>query len=160
MIYVFVLLIAEKQRMTVVRRDDSTFVREMKGKKVIKTGRTTGTTVGELTENLISIKVNSSFSAWGYFSFFNCFAIDTPNFFKEGDSGSGVFVIEQNETLKPLGIAFAFMESYTVVCSIDTIVDELDLAIVRYSEDKSDQALGAMIKKATEKQSKEPMDCP
>lgn len=130
----------------------------MKGKMVIKTGRTTGTTVGILRENFLSIRVNPSFSGWGYLSFFNCYAVDTPDFFKEGDSGSGVFVIEKNGKLKPLGIAFAVMDSCTAVCRIDTIVDELKLTVVRYIENKSEQSLSAMIRKITESQSIEPMD--
>lgn len=135
------------------------FVREMKGKRVIKTGRTTGTTVGILNEHLLSIRINSFLSGLGYLSFFNCYAVDTPEFFKEGDSGSGVFLIEKNGISKPLGIAFAFMDSCTAVCRIDTIVDVLNLTIVRYIESKSEQSLSAIIKTITEGQSEEPMDC-
>lgn len=39
-------------------------------------------------------------------------------------------MVKGDGTLGPLGIAFASMNSQTVVCKIDTIVNELQLAIV------------------------------
>lgn len=102
---------------------------------VIKTGRTTGTTVGVLKNNTLSVRVNKSFLSRGYFAFFNCYAIENTSneiFFNEGDSGSGVFVKESDGALKPLGIAFAFLNSQTAVCRIDEIVKSLDLTIVKY----------------------------
>uniref|UniRef100_A0A8W8NLM9 Uncharacterized protein n=1 Tax=Magallana gigas TaxID=29159 RepID=A0A8W8NLM9_MAGGI len=105
------------------------------GMSVIKTGRTTGTTVGVLKNNTLSVRVNKSFLSRGYFAFFNCYAIENTSneiFFSEGDSGSGVFVKESDGALKPLGIAFAFLNSQTAVCRIDEIVKSLDLTIVKY----------------------------
>lgn len=102
---------------------------------VIKTGRTTGTTVGVLKNNTLSVRVNKSFLSRGFFAFFNCYAIENTSneiFFREGDSGSGVFVKESDGALKPLGIAFAFLNSQTAVCRIDEIVKSLDLTIVKY----------------------------
>lgn len=60
-------------------------------------------------------------------------------FFKDGDSGSGVYVIENDGTLKPLGIAFAYLQlqSKTAVCRIDEIVDKFGLQIVRYKNSPS-----------------------
>lgn len=80
----------------------------------------------------LTIKVDSQFLAPGYLAFSNCYAIknsDNTPFFTHGDSGSGVFVID-NDTLRPLGIAFAFLNSETAVCRIDKIVQELALEIV------------------------------
>lgn len=80
----------------------------------------------------LSLKVDSQFSAPGYFAFSNCYAIkesDKGPFFKHGDSGSGVFVID-NDSLRPLGIAFAFLNSETAVCRVDKIVKKLALEIV------------------------------
>lgn len=106
----------------------------MDGNNVIKTGRTTGTTHGRLKLDSLSIRVDKSFAAKGYMVFFNCFeVIDNKGFktfFEPGDSGAGVFVEKENGTLKPLGIAFASMNSQTAVCKIDAIVKELKLAIV------------------------------
>lgn len=99
---------------------------------VVKSGKATGTTKGELMHGLLSIKVDSQFSAPGYFAFSNCYAIDESDegpFFTHGDSGSGVFVID-NDSLRPLGIAFAFLHSTTAVCRVDKIVKELALEIV------------------------------
>lgn len=99
---------------------------------VVKLGKSTGKTKGKLMHGFLSIKVNSKFSAPGYFAFSNCYAIqesDEGPFFKNGDSGSGVFVIDK-DSLRPLGIAFAFLNSYTAVCRIDKIVKKLDLEIV------------------------------
>lgn len=70
----------------------------------------------------------------------NCYAIedntDIQPFFLEGDSGSGVYVMENGKPSKPLGIAFAYLDSQTAVCNIAMIVDKLDLQIVRYLENK------------------------
>lgn len=76
----------------------------------------------------------------GYFAFFNCYAIGNTNndvFFREGDSGSGVYVIENDGTLKPLGIAFAYMNSQTAVCGVNEIVERLNLKIVKYLTSQS-----------------------
>lgn len=123
--------VAEKETLPVANDLDLTFNGTM---KVIKTGRTTGTTVGDLQHNILSIKVDTSFLPNKYFVFYNCYAIGDrrEKFFKEGDSGSGVFVIESDGTLKPLGIAFANLNSQTAVCRIDEIVNKLDLEIVKY----------------------------
>lgn len=107
---------------------------------VTKTGRTTGTTYGYLKDNCLTVRVNRSFLSRGYFAFFNCYAIenntDIQPFFLEGDSGSGVYVMENGKPSKPLGIAFAYLDSQTAVCNIAMIVDKLDLQIVRYLENK------------------------
>lgn len=103
--------------------------------EVIKSGRTTGRRVGVLQHGILSVKVDKSFLSRGYFAFFNCYAIGNTNsqvFFTGGDSGSGVSVIEKDGTLKPLGIAFAYLNSQTAVCRIDEIIKSLQLNIVKY----------------------------
>lgn len=105
----------------------------MDGNNVIKTGRTTGTTRGKLILDSLKIRVDKSFAAIGYMTFSNCFEVIDRGFgafFRPGDSGSGVFVEKENGTLKPLGIAFACMNSQTAVCKIDAIVEQLKLDIV------------------------------
>lgn len=101
--------------------------------KVIKTGRSTGTTEGYLIQKNLSVRVNSSFLSWGWYTFYNCYGIVNGNngiFCKGGDSGAAVLLKENDGTLKSLGIAFASMGSQTGVCRIDKIVDQLDLSII------------------------------
>lgn len=102
----------------------------------MKKGKTTGITVGYLEDSSLTIKVNPCFSPNSYFVFHNCYAVRSypghEPFFKQGDSGSGVFVIDSDERLKPLGIAFASLPHLVAVCKIDKIIDELDLNIISY----------------------------
>lgn len=113
------------------------------GKNVTKTGRTTGTTYGRLKGDSLSISVDKLYAAKGYMSFYDCYEVLDKTilnpFFKPGDSGSGVFVVKDDGTLKPLGIAFASMNSQTVVCKIDAFVNELKLAIVNKQTMKEEE---------------------
>lgn len=126
--------------------------------KVTKSGRTTGTTIGYLIEDSLSIKVDMSFLSMGYFAFYNCYAVENRTkeeaFFMQGDSGSGVFVMEKDKTLKPVGIAFASLLSQTAVCKIDTIIKKLDLKIVRYGDSKQKQ-----VENIFSEINQEPMEC-
>lgn len=107
---------------------------KQKNVKVIKTGRTTGTREGLLKGPIpcLTVRVDKSFMSKGYMVFYRCFSVknDTQPFFQAGDSGSGVFVKSSDGTLKPLGIAFAFSDTQTVVCQIEPIIRSLDLVIV------------------------------
>lgn len=107
---------------------------KQKNVKVIKTGRTTGTREGLLKGPIpcLTVRVDKSFMSNGYMVFYRCFSVknDTQPFFEAGDSGSGVFVKSSDGTLKPLGIAFAFSDTQTVVCQIEPIIRSLDLVIV------------------------------
>lgn len=100
---------------------------------VVKTGTTTGTTYGYLIEDSTCLRMEVS-----GVQFDGCFSYEIENiddddpFFLCGDSGSGVYVIKNGSPIKPLGIAYGYSDSITVVCSIREIVDELDLQIVRY----------------------------
>lgn len=101
--------------------------------KVQKTGRTTGRTEGYLKDTIPSVSVKD-------FKFKNCYhvvKIDDTDFFKEGDSGSGVFLVQGEEITKPVGIAFAFMNfsAHTFVCSIDAVIDRLRLSLVMYPKE-------------------------
>lgn len=112
--------------------------------KVTKSGRTTGTTIGDLKDDSLTFRVETFFMSRGFIAFYNCYAVENilgmNDFFKQGDSGSGVFVIENGQTLKPLGIAFAFLSSQTAVCKINRIINKLDLTIMRYGDSKQKQA--------------------
>lgn len=141
-----VLNVAEKEILPVADDNNLTLHKTM----VIKCGKTTGTRVGVLQNNSLSIRVDNSFLSRGFFAFFKCYAIGNTNskaFFERGDSGSGVYVIEKDGTLKPLGIGFAFLISQTAVCRIDEIIKALGLEIVKYcssppltiSEDESSE---------------------
>lgn len=130
----------------------------------MKLGRTTEKTFGELTDDSLSIKVpvDTSCLSKGYIDFFNCYAIKNiagkEAFFSPGDSGSGVFVEEKDTPLKPLGIAFASLLSQTAVCKIDTIVNKLDLTIVRYTRTE-DETSSSETKNTPKKLRSEPMEC-
>lgn len=132
----------EKEVLAVAKDEDLSYEGDV---TVTKLGRTTGKTYGDLTDNSLTVKVDRSSRSKQYMTFYNCYAIENKSkndfFFKEGDSGSGVFVNGKDESLKPLGIAFAFLLSQTAVCRIDTIVDKLDLKIVKYIENRTKKSL-------------------
>lgn len=84
--YLSLFLIADKRRLTVVGFDDMNTIEDL---KVQKTGRTTGRTEGYLKNTLQSVIVeNLKFK-----NFYHVVNIDDTDFFKEGDSGSGVFLV-------------------------------------------------------------------
>lgn len=122
---------AGKLPLPIARAYDLNFQKEM---KVTKIGRTTGETIGILKGDELQCRVDDSFMSLGFVLFNECYSVtdlETP-FFKGGDSGSGVYLIGSDGSLKPLGIAFAYLCSQTAVCKIDKIVDKLDLEIVKY----------------------------
>lgn len=122
-----------KETLTVATEDDYILKKDI----VTKRGTTTGTTYGYLMDDSLSLKMEVSGVK---FECFSCYAIENINdedpFFLEGDSGSGVYVIDKykRKPIKPLGIAFGFTNWLTAVCNINKIVDELGLQIVRYFE--------------------------
>ncbi|XP_065939577.1 uncharacterized protein [Magallana gigas] len=106
------------------------------GKDVVtKRGKATGTTYGYLINDTLSIKMEISPMTY---KFYNCYTIKNINdddpFFLEGDSGSGVYILKNEQPTKPLGIVFALPESHDVsaVCDISKIVETLGLQIVRF----------------------------
>lgn len=113
---------------------------EFKRSRVMKRGISTGETEGLLTGNTMSIRVDKVPKSGGFYCFYGCFSIKSKDinspFFKEGDSGSGVFLLENGKPTKPLGIAFAFnaLHRNTVACRIDKIVEVFGLSVCQYEE--------------------------
>lgn len=108
---------------------------------VKKRGRTTGVTLGKLVDKSGNFKINSKAVIGKYYNFKNCFVVQQINenspFFAEGDSGSGVFLIDEKDgSLKPLGIAFAFShwQSKTFVCKIEQITNAFDVSVYEDEE--------------------------
>lgn len=99
---------------------------------VKKKGSATGDTIGKLVGDCMCIRVYSTEVHGRYYEFENCFTVkgmDRP-FFENGDSGSGVCLFdEKDNSLKPLGIAFAFFRSKTVVCKIGTITNAFNVSV-------------------------------
>lgn len=82
------------------------------------------------------------------FPFYNLYvvekiAVEDPLFFEPGDSGSGVFVVEDGKPDKALGIgiAIATFSQETYVCKIANILKTLGLILVRYRENNQEQTL-------------------
>lgn len=104
--------------------------------KVFKRGGTTGETKGYLSDNSLSVCLDFTN---GFYFFDRCYAVESINspFFEPGDSGSGVFLIENGVPTKPLGIAFAFQKrsQTTAVCRIDKIIDAFNLSVYQYEEE-------------------------
>lgn len=105
---------------------------------VKKRGRTTGDTIGKLDGDCMHVRVYSTQVPRQYYEFENCFAViqqDNNTFFDKGDSGSGVFLIDKNDSsLKPLGIAFAFFGSKTAVCKIRQIANAFNVTVYEDEE--------------------------
>nr|XP_022310159.1 uncharacterized protein LOC111115634 [Crassostrea virginica] len=100
--------------------------------KVIKMGRTTGLTNGILYKDncLVIVKCDQG----GFLYFNDCYLIEDKNepFFLAGDSGSGVFLNVTHGENKPLGIAFARLNSSTAVCKVKSFLDSLNLSVLAY----------------------------
>lgn len=110
---------------------------------VLKRGGTTGKTFGRLLDGSHSPCVNPRLDdvAWklgGFYFFDRCFAVEDINgpFFNLGDSGSGVFLTENENPTKPLGIAFAKLdyEPITFVCRIDQVAKAFKLRLYEIVE--------------------------
>lgn len=107
--------------------------------KVMKRGGATGETRGRLTGDTLSVCVDKGPNVGGFFyRFSRCFSIDSIGgpFFDKGDSGSGVFLMENGRPTKPLGIAFAMhkISQKTAVCRIDKIVEAFGLSVYQNEE--------------------------
>lgn len=63
---------------------------------------------------------------------------ENQRFLEKGDSGSGVFVVgeDQQEKVLGIGIAVSLPRREAYVCKIDKIVTNLELTLVRYTDDK------------------------
>lgn len=109
------------------------------GTLVRKKGRVTGITEGILVSGVSTIVVRNGVSPLKY-RFDYCYRIinmpGVKNFFKPGDSGSGVYLIDKEGEKKPLGIAFAYTEDGdTLACRIENITRAFDLLL--YDEEES-----------------------
>lgn len=111
--------------------DDLTYDRS----EVMKTGGVTGNTTGILRNNnsLIDTSVDPSVS----FLLFNCYEVSNNGnqFCERGDSGSGVFLCNENgiKTNKAIGIAVA-VDRYgedrsTFACNIREIVRAFNIVV-------------------------------
>lgn len=106
---------------------------------VKKRGRTTGDTIGKLVGDCMYVRVPSTQIKDRFYEFVNCFAVKqkdkTKHFFEQGDSGSGVFAIDgKDNSLKPLGIAFASYCTKTAVCKIGQITNAFNVSVYDYKE--------------------------
>lgn len=104
--------------------------------RVVKRGSTTGVTEGILRGVHSSGRIDPTVSSGRFYFFKNCLGIrdqqNGPQFFKEGDSGSGVFQIDEtNRLLYPIGIAFGRVkyQQLTYVCKIKEIAKKYNLSI-------------------------------
>lgn len=140
------MCILEKEELTVVSEEDLKPFQQKKF-KVTKTGKTTGQTTGYIHDITFSSKKwfdcysiskykSDDFSAKKWFDCYSIFKYKSDDFSKKGDSGSGVFLVEKDETQKPLGILLGGLtrRKLKIVCKIDTVLDKLGLKIVRYAK--------------------------
>lgn len=79
----------------------------------MKLGRIIGIIFGDLMDDSLIVRVDMFFLFRGYIVFFNCYVVENiieqNVFFRQGDFGLGVYVMEKDEILKFLGIVFVFL---------------------------------------------------
>ena len=121
----------EHYNLQIAQEEDITFDGTM---NVTKTGRTTFTTKGRLGEQVDFVSIPNR--AGGFSHFENIYSIrnllPSEPFFEPGDSGSGVFLIQENgQNNKALGIAFAYDidNVQTLVCSMKDIVNTFHICV-------------------------------
>lgn len=121
---------------------------EIKNKSVKKTGKTTGETQGLLNGKMNSIKIERPADSYKFYTFNSVYVVDKKPgqnqlFSEPGDSGSGVFVVEDGKPDKALGIAIAntTISQETYVCKISNILKTLGLKLVKYRENNKEQPL-------------------
>lgn len=94
---------------------------------VIKNGKVIGIIYGYFINDILLIKMEILLMI--FYKVYNCYIINNINdddlFFFEGDFGFGVYVLENSELIKLLGIVFVLMKFYfvVVVCDISKIVE-------------------------------------
>lgn len=103
--------------------------------KVMKRGKESDLTTGVLHKIEPTVRISFPESR-RYYEFRNCYSIQDETFdktfFRLGDSGSGVFILDNNDqSIAALGIAFArgVRGHVTYVCKIKDISDEFNLSI-------------------------------
>ena len=101
--------------------------------KVTKTGGVTGNTTGILSNMNVMAGLTLREDCSICFPFYNCFEISNNNhqFFANGDSGSGVFLCNENgiRTNKAIGIGVAIRNNSTLVCNIREIVRAFNIDV-------------------------------
>lgn len=126
------------------------------GMEVTKTGRETGLTSGELICEMESVNIEQPVGSEIRYKFESIYAVRNipkkDEFFKRGDSGSGIFVVQKEKPDKALGIGIAIGTELkqTFVCKIAHILPTLELEIVRYRELNKEQT-----SQSTEEKSKQ-----
>ena len=101
---------------------------------VIKKGKISDVTFGYITNSKFPCRWKHLSQKGEIIVLRKCYTIarqkdDTP-FMLKGDSGCGVFLIDEKErNLKPLGIGIAISKTHAVVCKIKHVLDSFDLAI-------------------------------
>ena len=105
---------------------------------VKKTGTATNETEGILLDGSLVVRITQGLPQGTFCEFYDCFEIGNLGqpFFSAGDSGSGVFLIDEKggNRLKALGIAFAQLGTSTAVCRIGHILDAFDVAVYHKAE--------------------------
>lgn len=129
----FIFFLADIKKVEIADGRNLRFDRSI---KVFKRGGTTGETEGYLSDNSLSVCLDFTNGFYFFDRFYAVTSINSP-FFEPGDSGSGVFLIENGVPTKPLGIAFAFHKKSqtTAVCRIDKIIDAFNLSVYQYEEE-------------------------
>ena len=99
--------------------------------KVTKKGKTSDVTYGHIVD--INHSARFQRQKGRYYVFDKCYRIkkDGKTFLESGDSGSGVFLIdEENKTLIPIGIGF-LKGKWAYVCKIKHVLDRFQLTICK-----------------------------
>lgn len=129
------LIFLDTEEMTVISEYDMPSSLEPKERvRVTKTGTATGTTTGYIKQMNYDCRI---YYRNNEYIFHDCYGIVKEGkelFSKPGDSGSAVFVVQNNGVLKPLGILFAINGPITAVCKIDEIIEERRLRIVKIKD--------------------------
>lgn len=115
---------------------------DVKGTLVRKKGRATAETEGVLVSGMSTVLVNDSVSPVKY-QFDFCYEIKSKNadeqFFKPGDSGSGVYLIDREGRKKPIGIAFAHrLDGTAYACRIEQVTRAFNVSLYDVEETPMD----------------------
>lgn len=122
----------DKEPLPVVNEDDLSTGENI---NVMKKGSTTGTTYGDLLDCSYFTRIDAHPLSPCFFSMENVYLVGNKSknkpFSKEGDSGSGVFLMGK-EPYKPLGLVIGSSKNFqqTLVCKIDEFLDKFGLKIV------------------------------
>lgn len=100
--------------------------------KVYKRGRTTSVTEGRLNGEM-TLRIDNPHIQGAILTLKKCLQIERGRlFFDGGDSGSGVFLLEEKtRRLNPLAIAFGMFEDSgtTLACPLENVLSTLNVSI-------------------------------